>query len=261
MIRNWKRSSCFCLALVVALSAGAPVGYGQDARPSDKAAGKPFSFNPPARGAPVGRIGGSTRGTMATLGTPGTDIVVEVLAPDDHVGLSAVDQPVLYWFLSHPVDKPVEVTIDKVELSAAAPLVETTLMKSWRAGISALALRDLGVRLKPGSAYRWSVAVVIDPTRRSLDVTASGLIQYAGPASGPVSPAPESAARLYAEKGYWYDALAAVSRDVERRPDRRIQRADLLEQVGHAVPAAFDLAALRTVSAQYSRADNERNTP
>ena len=169
---------------------------------------------------------------------PGTDVVVEVLSPDDHVGLSAVDQPVLYWYLSRTVDRPVEVAIDTVVLSAAAPLVETTLKKSWPAGISALSLHDLGVRLKSNVTYRWSVAVVIDSAQRSTDVTASGLIQYVRPTSRPASSDPEDAARLNAEKGYWYDALAAISRDIDRRPEHRSQRADLLEQVGLAAPAA-----------------------
>jgi hypothetical protein len=242
MVRNRRLLGEFGLAFVIALSVAVPAGHAQPPPAGTKAAAKPFTYNPPSRSAPVGRVGGSTRGL------PGTEVVIEVLSPDDHVGLSAVDQPVLYWFLSRPVDWPVEVTIDTAELSAAAPLVETTLKKSWPAGISALSLRDLGVRLKPGVTYRWSVAMVVDPAQRSSDVTASGLIQYVRPASGPVSPDPESAARLNAEKGYWYDALAALSRDVERRPDRRTQRADLLEQVGLAVPAAFDLAALRTAS-------------
>jgi hypothetical protein len=235
MMRIWRLLAAG-LTCVIALSAGAHTSEAEESRPAEKSAAKPFTYNPPVRNAPAGRVGGSTRGTAQD------DLVVEVLAPND-VGLSGVDQPVLYWFHSRPVTNPVEVTIDTVDFSAGGPLLETTLKKSWPAGISALPLRDMGVRLKPGVIYRWSVAVVIDPAQRSGDVMASGLIQHARPVVGQTRGDNEDAARLNAEKGYWYDALMALSRDVERRPDRRSRRADLLEQVGLAAPAAFDRAA------------------
>ena len=92
--------------------------------------------------------------------------------------------------------------------------------------------------------YRWSVAVVLDSAQRSTDVTASGLIRHVRSAPGPASADPESIARILAEKGYWYDALTALSLDIDRQPARRKQRADLLEQVGLTAPAAYDRAAL-----------------
>jgi hypothetical protein len=238
MTRHRRLLREFCLVLVVCLSVAAPAGQAQDPPTGGKTAEKAFKYNPPSRNAPAGRVGGSTRGL------PGSDLVVEVLSPSDHVGLSANDQPVLYWYLSRPVDKPLEVTLDTAELSSAAPLVETTLKKTWPAGISAVSLRDLGVRLKPDVIYRWSVAVVLDSAQRSTDVTASGLIRHVRSAPGPASADPESIARILAEKGYWYDALTALSLDIDRQPARRKQRADLLEQVGLTAPAAYDRAAL-----------------
>jgi hypothetical protein len=239
MIRNWRLLGGFGLAIAATITLSAP-----SARAQDAAGGKSFSYTPPSRSAPAGRVGGSTRGS------PQSDFVVEVLTPENHVGLSAVDQPVLYWYVSKPVNKLVEISIDTDEPTAAPPLLETTLRKSWPAGISGLSLRDLGVRLKPGVTYRWSVAVVVDPAQRSSDVTATGMIQHVRPASGTIPSEPEAAARISAQQGYWYDALAALSRDADRRPDRRAMRADMLDQVGLKVPAAFDRQAGRSVSAQ-----------
>jgi hypothetical protein len=235
MIGHYRMAGRIGLICAMALFTGTLTGQAQEPARSGNT-NTAVKYNPPVRNAPAGRVGGSTRGTVES------DLTVEVLAPD-HVGLSSVDQPVLYWFLSRPVAKPLEITIDTVEVSSGGPLLEKTLGNSWPAGISGLALRDVGVRLKPGVTYRWSVAVVFDPAQRSRDVIASGLIQHVRATTRPAHADDEAAARISAGNGYWYDALADLSRDIDRRPGRRGQRADLLEQVGLAAPAAFDRAA------------------
>jgi len=222
------------------LSTSIATGQTRDSGKPAAMAGKPVTYHPPQRGAPIDRVGGSTRGTTESA------LTVEVLAPN-HIGLSAVDQPVLYWYLSRAVTAPLEITIDTPDLSASGPLLETTIERGRPAGISAFALRDAGVRLKPGVTYRWSVAVVVDPAQRSNDMIASGLIEHVPPpadlARSVARADDETTTRFYAERGYWYDALTAVSRSVERRPERRGERADLLEQVGLAEPAAFERSA------------------
>ncbi len=95
------------------------------------------------------------------------------------------------------------------------------------------------VRLTPGVQYRWFVAVVPDPGRRSRDILAGGTIERIdGPEGLRTQVAQSSRERLpfiYAEAGLWYDALAAISELIERTPDNREhrrQRAALLAQVG-----------------------------
>jgi hypothetical protein len=228
------------LACAVMLSTGIAVGQTKESGTSAGLTGKPVIYQPPQRGAPIGRTGGSTRGTTESR------LTVEVLAPN-HIGLSAVDQPVLYWYLSRAVTAPLEITIDTLDLSADGSLLEMTIDRGRPAGISSLALRDAGVRLKPGVTYRWSVAVVVDSAQRSNDTIASGTIEYVPPpaalARSVARADEETAARFYADHGYWYDALALLSRNVERRSDRRAQRANLLEQEGLAEPAAFERSA------------------
>jgi hypothetical protein len=233
MIRRYRKAGRIGLICAMALFGGTLPTHAQETGKTGKTVAK---YNPPLRSAPAGRIGGSTRGAAES------DLVVEVLAPD-HVGLSGTDQPVLYWYLSRPVARPLEITIDTAELSTGGPLLEKRIDKQWPAGISGLSLRDAGVRLKPGVTYRWSVAVIYDAAQRSRDVIASGLVQYARAPARPSRTDDEAAAQVSAANGYWYDALADLSRDIEHRPDRRSQRADLLEQVGLAAPAAFERAA------------------
>jgi hypothetical protein len=87
--------------------------------------------------------------------------------------------------------------------------------------------------------YRWYVAVVPDSGRRSRDILAGGTIQRveapaeltAKLAERPADEAPF----IYAEAGFWYDALAAMSALIERSPENaelRERRAALVAQVG-----------------------------
>jgi hypothetical protein len=187
-------------------------------------------YKPPLRGAPGGRVGGGTRGAEREL------FVLSVLAPD-HTGLTISEQPSLYWFISSLSSFPIEVTV--VDPRASQPALETRIAPPIQPGVHRIRLGDHGVRLAPGVAYRWYVAVVPDVGRRSKDILAGGTIErverpeslaarlaHAGPAELP---------SLYAEAGLWYDALGAISELIERAPNDpalRKQRAAMAAQVG-----------------------------
>jgi len=193
-------------------------------------------YVPPSRGAPAGRIGGSTRG-------PGTGpLSLEVLAPD-HPGLTASPQPTLLWYLGAPTKGPVQIVVDTAEMLGRPPVLELTLPRAPAPGINAIDLAQHKAKLEPGRMYRWSVALLVDPAQRSSDVLASGLILYQ-PAAGKVAEtATATAASQLASQGYWYDALAILSRAIARQPGDtglRSMRATLLDQVGLREPAAFD---------------------
>jgi hypothetical protein len=206
-------------------------------------AGMSVTYVPPDRKSPRSRIGASTRGTM-----DGT-LMIEALAPEDHVGLTAVSQPVLYGYLSPAGKRRVEFTIDNHDLGASrGPLLEVTLNLDRPAGIFALDLRDFGVRLSPGVDYRWTIAVIVDPDQRSGDPMASGLIRYEKPAGNFAATASrlkgDARMRAYAALGYWYDALKAVSEGSDRPPAWHQRRAELLEQVDLAGLAALDRSSV-----------------
>jgi hypothetical protein len=189
------------------------------------------AYKPPLRGAPAGRIGGGTRGA-----TERESFSLQVLAPD-HVGYTTRDQPCLYWYISKTTTYPIEVTV--TERHAVKPLVERILRAPEQAGIQSVCLAAHDVRLRPNVPYKWFVTLVTDAEHRSKDILAGGIIEMVN--------APETlSARLksaesgrapfiYAEEGYWYDALWEISRMIEASPkdaDLRQQRASLLEQVG-----------------------------
>jgi hypothetical protein len=162
--------------------------------------------------------------------------VLSVLAPD-HTGLTAVEQPSLFWFISNPITLPLELTV--MDPRRAQPLLETSLPAPQQGGIQRVRLSDHGVRLEPGVAYRWFIAVVADPGRRSRDILSGGAIERIDlptdlQARLATAQAQEKPA-VYAEGGYWYDALAAISDLIESAPGNgalQSERQDMLKQIG-----------------------------
>ena len=173
--------------------------------------GEPLpAYRPPPRGAPGGRVGGASRGTYRTATPLPT---MELLAPEDHTGLSANPAPTLYYFVSGPVYWPIRFTISAP--MQPAPVIDAEIAPPSAAGVYTLNVSDYQVRLRPGIIYTWSVSAIIDPKARSRDLVATASLLLGTP-----DPAVENAVRtasparradLYAQAGFWYDAVAAAA--------------------------------------------------
>jgi len=176
-------------------------------------------------------------------------VSLSVLVPD-HVGITLQSQPHLYWFISRKTTHPIEVTI--TEKDTVKPVLEARLKPLEKAGFQCIRLADHAVQLRRNVPYKWFVAVVTDPDRRSRDILSGGMIEV-------VSPSSDLSARLnqtpkakqpfvLADEGIWYDALAGVSDRIDASPkdlSLRKQRAALLNQVGLNEAAEFDLKEAR----------------
>jgi hypothetical protein len=203
---------------------------------------KTLLYQPPrGLGAPSAgrRVGGGTRGTNKSVP------VLSVIAPG-HTGLTVREQPDLYWFASEVVTNPVELTLTLEK--GDAPLLEKPLPAPTRAGIQRVRLSDYGVKLIPGERYTWSIALVLDPKRRSKDIIAVGAIERVertdmNPALLTAAPTTDALYRFAAD-GLWYDAVMAISEMIEKAPADlalRKHRADLLDQVDLLEVGSFDL--------------------
>jgi len=202
------------------------------------ASGLFINYRPPLRGAPSRRVGGGSRGD----GDAAADLYV--LAPD-HTGLTTSEQPVLYWYISKPVDDELVFTL--VDDMGVEPLVETTISSPKDAGIYPIKLADYAVQLKIDTEYQWFITIVRDPAQRSMDRLAGGVVKQVAPADGITrrlqKAGRQQAAAIYAESGLWYDAVDVLSREILANPgDTRLreQRAQLLEGGGMEAIAAFD---------------------
>ena len=238
------------LVSVLTLAAGgvfcAPGAEAQDKKPTPQVEQKQKQapttvaapvYKPPVRGAPGGRVGGGTRGADQTF-------TLSVLAPN-HTGLTTKEQPVLYWYLTKAISTPMEFTLTD---DGTKPLIETALKPPFQPGVQRVQIGDFWVRLKEGKQYRWFVALVVDPERRSKDILAGGTIERAAlpeAAAQKLSKSDKTQAPLiYAEAGLWYDAVAAATDLIDASPKDaalRGQRASLLRQVGLNDIAEYDL--------------------
>jgi hypothetical protein len=201
--------------------------------PADAAQPTPV-YKPPRRGKPRARIGGGVR--SATADWP----ALYALAPE-HTGQTVSAEPSLFWYVDAPLPEGVPLMFTLFDDTTVDPLLETELPRPERPGIQRVDLAQHGVRLERGREYEWTVALVIDSQRRSNDIVAAGWIDRVEPPPGLEAGEGVSGARVYAEHGLWYDALAAVSDAIRADPadpGLRTSRDALLRQVGLGVAAA-----------------------
>lgn len=195
--------------------------------------GAPPVYKPPPRGAPGGRVGGASRGTIKVVTAPPT---IDLLAPERECGETISPAPTLYYAVSRPVTLPMRLTISVPR--QAEPVVETMIPSPPAAGIHAIRLADYRVRLGPGIIYTWSVSIVVNPHAPSRDIVASAsLLRVAADPqldAAAASAPSEGRAAIFAQAGLWYDAVAAAASAV----DRERELGALMRQVGLGVPAA-----------------------
>jgi len=220
----------------------APSSLAKEVKGQNPQVTKALLYQPPrGLGAPSAgrRVGGGTRGTNKSVP------ILSVLAPG-HTGLTVREQPDLYWFASDVVTNPVELTLTLEK--GDTPLLEKRLPVPTQAGIQRVRLSDYGVKLIPGERYTWSIALVLDPKRRSKDVIAVGAIERVERAdmnSEALAAAPTTDAFYrFAADGLWYDAVMVISELIETAPADpalRKNRAELLDQVDLREIGNFDL--------------------
>ena len=199
-----------------------------------------LKFNRPSTGAPTVRLTGGSRGAGDST------VTLDVLAPAE-VGLTTQEQPSLFWYQSKPSKAKFEVTL--LQDNQVKPMLQVTAENAMQSGIHRVRLSDHGVKLMPGVEYQWVVALVSDPQNRSSDLVASGMIKRIEPDAslkGRIATAvPATLPGVYADAGVWYDALAAISDQIDANPadkSLRQSRADLLRQGGLKGEAVTSLA-------------------
>jgi hypothetical protein len=209
-------------------------------KPSPPADDEP-TYQPPLRGAPVGRIGAGTRNVTPSGGQAEAreSFMLVALGPDDD-GWTITEQPALYWFASTWTTRELQFSIS--DAPDTRPLFQRRFPPPAQPGIQRIALSDLGVRLFPGKRYHWSVVLVTDPAARSRDIVGGAAIERVSPPPGLGLDQRHDPAAL-ARAGLWYDAFDALSKLAASRPDDtrlRAYRASLLEQVGLRTVARWE---------------------
>jgi len=192
---------------------------------------KPFAYRPPANvGAPKVRMDGGSRGGDTSLPQ------LYVIAPD-HAGFTTQAQPTLTWFLSQPTKAPVVITV--ISNDAEFPMLEVNTDGKAQGQFHQLKLADHKIELAPGAEYEWSASIVPDPDKFSQGILASGRIRRVAPTveqTGLFKSTPAADLPLvYAQQGFWYDAIATLQSQLKEHPDNAVLldlRNNLLSQVG-----------------------------
>jgi len=200
-----------------------------------------------SRGLTRGLTRGLARG-LTRKGSENSEISLPLqMAPlaSQHTGLTSNPQPALWWYLSGPCPDKIEFRLN--EIGVAEPLVDTDIKGPDKEGIYCLNLADYHVSLKPDVDYEWFLTIVSDKDERSADFMASAVIRYVQPSdelSKRAANTPkEKRYYMYADQGYWYDAIDSLSRLIEAKPgDKTLKtyRAALLNQVKLSAAAACD---------------------
>jgi hypothetical protein len=224
---------CVSIAMMFAVAAGAADEKSSDAKTeasAEKTAKARPVYQPPKLGKPARTVGGGSRGTTGKVPT------LFVVAPE-HVGMTTSENPSLFYFVDRVPDSSIRVEFTLLDEKGVEPIVEKALPAPKRAGVQRIRLSDFGVKLDPGAEYEWSVSLVLDPNERSKDIVATSWIERA-PESKELKSRLDSegaTAAVFAEEGLWYDAIGALSDEIDDDPGNvqlAEQRADLLRQVG-----------------------------
>jgi|GEM_PF-184672 len=209
-----------------------------DDQPNPSSPKTEILYQPPRRGAPGGRVGGGTRGP-----SPGLPLLY-ALAPD-HVAVTAHEQPPLMWYLSQATSFPLEFTV--IEGIGVEPVLEVPLSSPREAGIHMISLGEYDLKFEQGKTYQWFVSLIPDPARRSKDIIAGGMLEVMSLpeniAEAVKQATPQEATKLLANAGFWYDAIGAISQEIQAHStDRALHdlRAALLEQVDLNTVAQVD---------------------
>ena len=239
-----KKSSTFILPVTLALL-GALIPRAHSETPAPKPAEtvpvppatptpvppklpKGIRYKPPGTGAATEKVTGGTR-------AGGGDFpVLSVLAPG-HEGLTTQAQPTLFWYQSAPAK--VDLNLKIIEPNKADPMLTILVGSQQKAGISAISLARQKLSLKPNVSYEWNVSFTVDPKSPSKNLVAKGVIKFVEPPAdlaARVEKASEAErAGIYAESGYWYDALRSISLAIAAEPKNAALhqiRANLLDQ-------------------------------
>jgi hypothetical protein len=232
------RQAALCAATIAATWLAPAVSLAQQTIPAaaqNQASASQPVYKPPTHGIPGGRVGGASRGTPG-----GTVETIDLLAPDDHAGLTASAAPALYYYVSRPISYQTRFTISAA--GQPGPVLEVDIRSPAAMGIYSVRTADYHVRLEPGILYTWSVSAVVDTRAPSRDIVASASLFRVPPDAALVNALrnalPTRRAELYAQAGLWYDALAAAAETAAL--DRHTALDALMNEVGLEEAANYD---------------------
>jgi hypothetical protein len=189
-----------------------------------------------------GLIRGNSQGKDLSASIPSSMVP---LIPETS-GLTSMPQPSLLWYVSGSWPDKMEFRINTFK--ADEPVLDTSIPGPSSEGIYRIDLAEYNISLKPDTEYEWFLTIVFEENDRSADYFISGTVIYSllsDEVSERLANTPKDRLyAVYAEAGYWYDAIDHLSRQIDADPGDtalRKYRAKLLEHVNLPKIAAYDM--------------------
>jgi hypothetical protein len=190
---------------------------------------KVSTYRPPNR--PLAKVRTDSTGTRGCE-TNRNVAQAFLLSPDNHFGETSLARPTLMWYVANA--RFASVTV--VEQGVPAPLLEKTLPVPQN-GVMQVEMPVGSPELKPGKDYRMTVTVHCSASRPSNSLAfAQAFISRITPSAELTrqlagAKTPLERARIYAQQGVWYDAIAAYYQASLTNPDARDEMLAMLDQV------------------------------
>jgi hypothetical protein len=180
------------------------------------------SFEPPPRkDAPRGgTAGGGSRSDMLSCSSSiqARTKTLTALTPGKHVGLSHERRPVLYVYLPKTNAKVAEFSIYDEKMNG---VYQTDISVENSKGFIAIKLPSV-LSLVKNQPYYWSFALACNPEDRTSDMVVGGWIEYTQLSQDLQNKLIKANSveriSLYAQNGYWYDAVATVMELQQKEP-------------------------------------------
>ena len=170
----------------------------------------------------------------------------------EHVGLTSKEQTILLWYISDSWPDKIEFSLNEFGTLNPEPILELQIDNIEKEGIYAINLKDYNIKLKLELEYEFFFAIVLDETERTADILTSGTIKFIKPSKRLIDRLQKIESEkhyyIYADEGYWYDALESLSKLIIDHPDNPLfkkQRSYLIEQINLPLAAAYDKNTLK----------------
>jgi hypothetical protein len=220
MGRSGLLLSCFSLGMMLCIAL--PSQAAKSSRsPTVNTTG--VSSNPPAPpdlGAPKGRTGGgASRGTC-----PQAQTMRAVLPRDSNraYDLTALDHPTLWFYLPERPDPNAQMEFVLQDAADHYVYKTTFIQPNGSAGLISINVPESAAPLTTGAVYNWTLSIQCNPNRPSQMSFIRGAIQRVAVipnlSSSPLSTDHTIKARLYAQQGYWSDAITILAQALQTQP-------------------------------------------
>lgn len=191
----------------------------------------------PTQGVRTGQLIGCQTDPGMSLETFPKVLPIKLLVPQDHIGQTASGRPVFFWYVSEVPTVPIEFSLTVP--GVAAPLF-VQRVDIQQPGIAQFQLPEAQPELAIGKKYRWAVSLVCNAADPYLERPyIQSWVERVTPSLPElrqleVAASERARAVVYAQYGFWYDALATFAAARAANPEDKGITADIVAFLAQA---------------------------